>query len=76
MARVPFEDTAEPIDPCPGPETVAQQRLLAEAVREVLGTMCPEKRRLLELCFGLGGNYSYTAQEIARILRRSDHHVH
>jgi DNA-directed RNA polymerase sigma subunit (sigma70/sigma32) len=76
MTRVPFDETVEPTDPAPDPATLAHQRLLAEAIREALAGLRPDQQRLLQLRYGLDGGYTYTVQEIARMMQRSDHYVH
>ena len=76
MTRVPLDETVEPTDPTPDPATVAQQRQLAEAVREALAGLRPDQQRVIQLRYGLNGGYTYSIEEIARMLQRCDHHVH
>jgi DNA-directed RNA polymerase sigma subunit (sigma70/sigma32) len=76
MTRVPLDETVEQTDPAPDPAAVAQQRLLAEAIREALAGLRPDQQRMLQLRYGLNGSYTYTVQEIARMMQRSDHYVH
>jgi hypothetical protein len=71
------------IDPGPSPEQVCDQRLLRDAVTQVLGRLRFERYQVLALTYGLpycdGMNragYSYLSEEIARILRVTSYRIH
>jgi hypothetical protein len=75
MARVALEEITEPVDPTADPAVAAHQRLLGDAVREAVAKLDAKLQALLYLRFGLGGSYSCTVAETARILRRDEHWV-
>lgn len=43
------------------------RKLLVERLAEVLQSVNPQERKVLELRFGLGGGYSHTNEEVGRI---------
>ena len=47
-------------------ESVAEQRLLADRVRDTLQTLTPRERRVIELRFGLIGDKDETLTSIGR----------
>jgi DNA-directed RNA polymerase sigma subunit (sigma70/sigma32) len=75
MARVTLGEIVEPVDPNPAPALVAHRRLLENEVQQALAELKPEAKALLCLRFGLGGSYCHTVEEIARVMRRTNHFV-